>query len=136
PGGLFAGWVERRLGSVHGIACGLVLGSVAMALADRRPAVRSVASATPADGFVLGLAQATALAPGVSRSGATLAAARALGFTRPAAWTLARDTGTPVVLGAAALTAWRALRAGVPRRLARPLVVGGVAAGVSGAAAR
>lgn len=134
-GGLFAGAVERRAGTPHGIAAGLAVGTAAMLAADRRPAVRSVASATARDGFWLGLAQATAILPGVSRSGATLAAARARGFTRPAAWTLARDTGTPVVVGAAALTGLRAVRAGIAPRQRLVLAVGAAAAWASGAAA-
>ncbi len=134
-GGLFAGPIERRLGTPRGIAAGLAAGAVAMTLADRRPAVRSAASATPRDGLWLGLAQAVALAPGVSRSGATLAAARARGFTRPAAWTLTRDTGTPVVVGAAALTGLRAARAGIAPRAASAAAVGALSAWASGALA-
>ncbi len=47
------------------------------------------------DGLALGLAQAVALIPGVSRSGATLTAARARGFSRGAAQTLSWHAGCP-----------------------------------------
>jgi undecaprenyl-diphosphatase len=59
------------------------------------------------DALLLGLAQAAALAPGVSRTGATLAAARALGYSRPEALRLSFGVAGPVLAGATALKAWR-----------------------------
>ena len=79
-GFVFERVVEERLGSPPTIAAGLVAGAVAMVLADRTPARRT--DPDLADGLALGLAQALALIPGVSRSGATRAAARARGFSR------------------------------------------------------
>jgi undecaprenyl-diphosphatase len=96
-------WIEERLGSTPSLAGGLVAGSVALLLADRRPGDRLEEDAGPRDGVLLGLAQACALVPGVSRSGATLAAARALGFARPDAVRLSRGIGVPVLAGAAVL---------------------------------
>ncbi|MHB1539607.1 MAG: undecaprenyl-diphosphate phosphatase, partial [Solirubrobacteraceae bacterium] len=55
------------------------------------------------DGFALGLAQASALAPGVSRHGATLAAGRARGFARTDADSLSWLTGLPAILAAVTL---------------------------------
>src|SRR4051812_3068694 len=74
--------IEQRLGTPATLAAGLLAGAAALVLADRTPPARAARDATPADGLVLGLAQAAALVPGVSRSGATLAAARELGFGR------------------------------------------------------
>jgi undecaprenyl-diphosphatase len=59
------------------------------------------------DGVVLGLAQAAALAPGVSRTGATLAAARARGFSREDASKLSFGVAGPVLGGATVLKALR-----------------------------
>jgi undecaprenyl-diphosphatase len=53
------------------------------------------------------VAQAAALVPGVSRSGATLAAARALGYSRAEASRLSFGVAGPVLVGATALKAWR-----------------------------
>ena len=70
--------IERRLGTPPTIAAGLLLGSAAMAAADRfGPTGRRREEAGFADALALGLAQACALMPGVSRNGMTLAAARA-----------------------------------------------------------
>ena len=59
------------------------------------------------DAALLGLAQAAALFPGVSRTGATLAAARALGYSREEASRLSFGVAGPVLAGATALKAWR-----------------------------
>jgi undecaprenyl-diphosphatase len=59
------------------------------------------------DALALGLAQAAALVPGVSRAGATLAAARARGYGRPAASALSLGVSGPVLAGATALKAAR-----------------------------
>ena len=60
------------------------------------------------------LAQACALMPGVSRNGATLAAARARGFDRADANALSRHVALPVIVGATALKGARLARRGAP----------------------
>jgi undecaprenyl-diphosphatase len=104
-GYLLEGPIERRLGGPVAIAGGLIAGALALAAADRRPPTRSDVRAS--DAFVLGLAQAAALAPGVSRSGATLAAARSRGFSREDASKLSFGVAGPVLSGATALKALR-----------------------------
>lgn len=99
--------LERRPATPPTIALGLVAGAVAMAAADSRPGSRTLAEVAPADGLALGLAQALALLPGVSRNGATLTAARLRGFTREDSQALSWRVGLPVLLGAAALKAVR-----------------------------
>ncbi len=54
------------------------------------------------DGLWLGIAQACALFPGVSRNGATLTAARLRRFTRVDAERLSRHVALPVIGGATA----------------------------------
>jgi undecaprenyl-diphosphatase len=61
----------------------------------------------------LGVAQALALVPGVSRNGATLAAARFRRFTREDANRLSRHVALPVIAGAAVLKGVRARRSGL-----------------------
>lgn len=107
--------IERYLGTPATIAGGLLAGGLAMALADRAPQSRSYAEATPRDAFWLGVAQAAALVPGVSRNGAMLAAARSRRFTREAAGRLSREAALPVIAGATLLKAVRLGRRGLPR---------------------
>jgi undecaprenyl-diphosphatase len=97
--------IERRLGGPAALAGGLLAGATALAIADRaRQGRREV---TAADALALGLGQAAALVPGVSRTGATLAVARARGFARPDAAALSFGVAGPVLAGATALKAWR-----------------------------
>jgi undecaprenyl-diphosphatase len=121
-------WIEERLGGPRSLAAGLVAGSAALVLADRAPERRREEDAGPRDAALLGLAQACALVPGVSRSGATLAAARALGFARPDAVRLSRDIGVPVVVGAAILKGVRLAQRRPGREELLTLGVGAAAA--------
>ncbi len=125
--------IERRLGGPRSIAVGLIAGAAAMVLADLRPGrgERHEAEAGPCDGLALGLAQAAALVPGVSRNGATLTAARARGFAREDAQTLSWHAALPVILGASTLKAWRMFRRGVPDGAWPALAAGAMSAFVS-----
>jgi undecaprenyl-diphosphatase len=131
-GMLLRGQIERRTGSPRSIAAGLAGGAVAMIVADRAGASagRDFGQAGPGDGLALGLAQAAALAPGVSRNGATLAMARARGFDRPAAHELSWWAGLPVLFGASALESAR-IAADRSRTIDGALLAGGVAACLS-----
>ena len=116
----FAGHIESRLSQPRAVVRGLVAGAVAMAIADTRPVTRAGNDLGPRDGVVLGLAQAAALAPGVSRSGATLAAARALGFARDDSQVICWHVGLPVIAGASAMRA----SAGLPTGAAASFAAG------------
>jgi undecaprenyl-diphosphatase len=141
--------IERRLGGPRSIAAGLLTGALAMAWADARAGLGASAmpeggggqsrtaqagstlrgarrehDAGPLDGLALGVAQAVALIPGVSRNGATLTAARARGFAREDAQTLSWHAGLPVIFGASLLKAWRLWRGGVPDAAGPALAAG------------
>jgi undecaprenyl-diphosphatase len=98
--------IEERLSGPLPLAAGLLTGAATLAAADAMPESRQ-GKPTAVDALLLGLAQATALAPGVSRAGATLAAARARGYDRPAASALSLGVSGPVLAGATALKAAR-----------------------------
>jgi undecaprenyl-diphosphatase len=119
--------IERHLGGPLPTALGLLIGAAAMAIADRRPQSRDGDRADAVDGLALGLAQAAALAPGVSRNGATLTVARWRGFNREHANLLSRTVALPVILAAAALKGSRLWRRGLPAEQ-RPAFLAGTAA--------
>jgi undecaprenyl-diphosphatase len=99
-----------------------------MAAADARTGgTRRREDAGAADALCLGLAQACALMPGVSRNGATLAAARARGFAREDASVLSRHVALPIILGATLLKGTRLARRGLPAGTAGAFGVGIVA---------
>ncbi len=116
--------IEERLGGPRATAAGLVLGAIGMVLADRRPQERGPGDATAVDGLALGIAQALALAPGISRNGATLTAARARRFTREQANLLSRTVALPVIVGASLLKGVRLRRRGVDPTLRTAMAFG------------
>jgi undecaprenyl-diphosphatase len=119
--------IESRLGKPETIAAGLIIGSVVMAWADQMPQTRTHEDAQVLDALVLGVAQACALMPGVSRNGATLAAARFRGFTREDANLLSRHAALPIIAGAALLKTARIRRRGLPPGTALPFLAGAAA---------
>ncbi len=88
------------------IVFGLILG-VADALGKRD---RTEKDLTMGHGLTLGFAQALALIPGVSRSGATTTAGLALGYTRPAAAEVAFLLAVPAVFGSGLYELLQAIR--------------------------
>lgn len=123
--------IERRGSGARPIAAGLLLGAAAMARADRRGGQRRIEQARAVDALALGVAQAGALMPGVSRRGATLAAARLRGFSRADADALSWLAAIPVILGACALKGARLLRDSPNAEQRATLLAGGGAAFVS-----
>jgi undecaprenyl-diphosphatase len=123
--------IERRLGGPRATAFGLLAGAGVMVAADTRPQDRGRGEATPLDGLALGLAQAAALAPGVSRNGATLAAARLRRFSREQSNLLSRTVALPIIVGAAVLKGARLAGRAPDRSLRRPMQIGVAASFVS-----
>ncbi len=119
--------IERFLGRPGTIAVGLIAGAVALAWADRQPQERSFDEAALRDGFWLGIGQACALFPGVSRNGATLTAARMRRFARVDAERLSRHVALPVIGGATALKCLRLWQRGLPAGAGPAFAVGVVA---------
>jgi undecaprenyl-diphosphatase len=127
--------IEGRLGSPRQVAVAQVTAGVVLGLADRMPAERGRDRAGPLDALAIGVAQAAALAPGVSRNGATLTAARLLRFERPAANRLSRHAALPIILAAAGLKGFRLARRGLGRELVGPFAIGALASFASTLAA-
>lgn len=93
---------------------------------------RRLTDATPRDAILIGLAQAVALIPGVSRSGSTIAAGSALGLTPIEAARYSFLLGIPTIAGGGLLAL---LDVGGTGSFDAALVVGMVVAAVSGYAA-
>jgi undecaprenyl-diphosphatase len=83
------------------IAGFVVVGAVALWVADRFGSRRREVDGLSVPGAVaIGLSQALALLPGISRSGATISAGLALGLTRESAARFSFLLATPITLGA------------------------------------
>lgn len=127
---LAADAVERRLGTSRQLAALLAGAGGLLWVADRRPQQHDVRRS---DAVTAAAAQALALVPGVSRSGAVLIALRARRTSRPAAHRHALLTGLPVSAGAAAFTLLRSDSAAL--RGSTPALVAGVPVAAIAAAA-
>ena len=90
---------------------------------------------TFSDALIVGCAQATALIPGVSRSGSTITAGLFRNMTREAAVRFSFLLSTPLIAGAALLKAHELRKEGLPAGMHMPFLVGVVISGVVGYAA-
>jgi len=84
------------------------------------------------DALVVGMAQAFALMPGVSRSGATITAGLFRNMTRDAAVRFSFLLSTPIIAGAALLKAHELQKEGLPPGMQSPFLVGIVVSAIVG----
>ncbi|MBC3190639.1 undecaprenyl-diphosphate phosphatase [Pseudonocardia sp. C8] len=104
-GVLFKTQVETVARNLWLVATTLIVFGVLLGLAERfGRQVKPIERITVRDGILLGLAQAMALVPGVSRSGGTITAGLALGLTRPAIVRYSFLLAIPSVFGAGLFT--------------------------------
>lgn len=97
-------WIEANLREAWNVAIALIAAGLLMLAAERLARLwRPLSSVRLLDALIIGVAQACALVPGVSRSGATISAGLVLGFRREDAARFAFLLGTPTFAGAALL---------------------------------
>ncbi len=114
------------------VAAALILVAIAMIVIDRgAEGTRTIDHLAFADAMWIGLAQATALVPGVSRSGATICAALVLGLRRSDAARFSFLLGIPAIAGAGLLELPDAVGALGDDALA-PLLIGTLTSAVVG----
>lgn len=93
--------IERDFRNLWIIGCTLIVLGVVLGIADRVGRTdRVLGRLTMKDAVLMGAAQALALIPGVSRSGATISMGRFLGLEREAATRFAFLLAIPAVVGA------------------------------------
>jgi undecaprenyl-diphosphatase len=135
-GALGESFIADRLGEPWQIAIFLAAGAVLLWIADRRPQTRHIDDLTLGRSFAVGVAQAIALAPGVSRSGITITAGRFLGLDRDSAARFSFLLLVPITLGAVLFKGLTDVVLGeLPPGSTGPFLVGVVASAVSGFAA-
>lgn len=106
----------------------IALGIILWAVDTITPSERVGSEMRWTDALLIGLAQILALVPGVSRSGATITAGRALRFDRKSAAVFSFLMSMPIITAAAVLKVPDAVR---DTGITMPLVAGVVAAAVS-----
>lgn len=106
----------------------LVMGVLLWAVDKWSARARAIEEITMRDALLVGCAQVLALIPGVSRSGSTITAGRALQLDRPSAARFSFLMSMPITFAAVVLKVPHAIRA---EGLSVPLVAGVVAAAIS-----
>jgi undecaprenyl-diphosphatase len=92
--------IKKDFRSLWLIASVMIIFGVILGIADKFGKVeRELHELTPIHGILYGLAQSLALVPGVSRSGATIAMGRLLGYSREAALRYSFLLALPAVFG-------------------------------------
>jgi undecaprenyl-diphosphatase len=110
---------------IYLIAGALIVVALLMAWADKiGRMVKPLSRVSLSDAIVVGCAQATALIPGVSRSGATITAGLFRDMTREAAVRFSFLLSTPIIAGAVLLKAHELHKEGLPPGMHAPFLVG------------
>jgi undecaprenyl-diphosphatase len=131
-GALFENVIQEKLGAPWLIAVMLVAFGIVLVVVDRiARSDRDFTSIGPKDGLLLGAAQALALQPGVSRSGVTITAARAMGLDRESAARFSFLLSLPIIAGAGAYKAIDLAQTGLQGHAAE-FVAGMAASAISG----
>jgi undecaprenyl-diphosphatase len=120
----------RRV-AVFGVT--LILGGILLWAAERYSrATRTIENATTRDGLIVGGAQALALIPGVSRSGATISAGLFDGFGRQDAARFSFLLSTPAIAGAGLYKGLQAATEGLPADDIPAIIAGTLTASLVG----
>lgn len=125
--------IEALSGSPAFIGAALLLNGALLCVCDRLVAgQKSLGIAGAKEALPVGLFQAFALLPGISRSGSTIAAGILAGLKREEAVRFSFLLSFPAVLGACLVKLWEALGDGFDRALLLPALAGAAAAALSG----
>jgi len=113
----------------------LILVGIVMWIAEkRRIGSKSMSTIQMSDGIAVGLAQAVAVIPGTSRSGATISAGLFRNMNRETAARFSFLLSTPAIAAAVAKKFWDVHKeGGIPADMKVPIVVGIAVSGVLGA---
>ncbi|RME41645.1 MAG: undecaprenyl-diphosphatase UppP [Caldilineae bacterium] len=132
-GALLESFFERLFGTPALVSIFLLVTGLILLLSERvARRTRELETIGWRDSVLIGLAQAAAIAPGISRSGSTIAAGLALGIRREAAARFSFLLALPVIFGAGMLKLKDAIAVGVSGDEVTLLVLGFGAAAVSG----
>src|SRR5262245_39371751 len=132
-GALFEHKVEEALRAPQLIAVMLILMAIVLIAAEmvgrRKKALDDISWG---DAITIGVAQAFAIVPGVSRSGSTITAGLFLSLKRDAAARFSFYLSAPIIAGAVAKKMLDILRSGLGLEQLTPIIIGIIASGVIG----
>ena len=129
-------FIDKHLGEPWQIAILLAVFAVVLYVADRTAQRRRLHDVGYRDGLIVGLAQALALMPGVSRSGISISAGRFLGLDRDSAARFSFLLLIPITFGAVVFKGLKDVVFGdLPPGSGGPFLVGVITSAVTGAIA-
>jgi undecaprenyl-diphosphatase len=132
-GALFADFIEERTGAIWLIATMLIVFGLILFWADRQKGRRGIETMRVRDAAIMGVGQALALQPGVSRSGATITTGRFLGLSRDTAARFAFLMSLPITAGALLYKGYDTSTGdGIPDDLWAPIAAGVGSSAVTG----
>lgn len=132
-GAVLADTIEEHSNGIPLIATMLIVFGLVLGWADRRPGTATVEDIGPRHALAMGVGQALALQPGVSRSGVTMTVGRITGLGRDAAARFAFLMSLPVTAGALLYKGLDvATGDGIPDGFLAPFLWGIVASGLTG----
>jgi undecaprenyl-diphosphatase len=132
----FQSKIEAAFKSPLAIGVSLMVTAVLLFFADRyNKGNKTFETMTVRDALIIGLFQMCAILPGLSRSGATLAAALFCGLDRENAVKYSFILSLPTIAAAAVLELGSAAKAGITASLIGPYALGCVVAAITGFAA-
>ncbi|MBV8050540.1 MAG: undecaprenyl-diphosphate phosphatase, partial [Acidobacteriaceae bacterium] len=118
---------------IYLIAGALIVVALLMAWGEKISSMKkTLTKVSLLDAIIIGCAQATALIPGVSRSGATITAGLFRNMTREAAVRFSFLLSTPIIAGAALLKAHELHKEGLPDAMHAPFIVGVIVSAIVG----
>lgn len=130
---LVDGFVEALYSSTLFIGIALICTGTLLYISDKLPSGKKTEkNATVGDALLVGLMQAVAVLPGISRSGSTITAGLSRGFDRKYAVRYSFLLSIPAIVGANILKIGDALESGFDTSLLLPYLVGMAVAAVSG----
>jgi undecaprenyl-diphosphatase len=130
---LFNDVIEHSLRTPIVAACTLALGGLLMIVGERLgTSRRGEETVTWSDAFLIGIAQASALIPGVSRSGSTISIGMLLGLRRDAAARFTFLLAIPAMVAAAAKEGLELRHMALPDGAAQIMLIGLVVSAVVG----
>ena len=125
--------VESLYGNVVFIGCALIVTGTILFISDRMArGTKTAKNATMLDAFLVGIGQAVAVVPGLSRSGTIISAGMLRGFQRSFAVRFSFLLSIPAVLGANIISIKDAMEAGIDASRMPMYIAGTIVAAVSG----
>ena len=137
PGGI-AGWLferaaDQQLRSPFIVGPALIIVGLFMWAGERMGSENhDLSQVSLTDSVIVGVAQAFAVIPGVSRSGSTMTAGLFRGMTRETAARFSFLLATPIIAGACLKKAWEIHHSGLPADMRLPFLVGIIVSAIVG----